>query len=135
VRSIIVDAGPLIALFRRRDKHHSRVKRFLSTNRARLVSTLPVITEVCHFLNANGKIALLTWIGRGGLSLQPIGTDDLDEIAALIERYADREMDFADATLVWLADLINTLDVMTVDRQDFLVYRSRGGEAFNLVLS
>jgi hypothetical protein len=135
VRSIIVDAGPLIALFRRRDKHHPRVKRFLSTNRARLVSTLPVITEACHVLNANGKIALLTWIGRGGLSLQPIGTDDLDEIAALIERYADREMDFADATLVWLGDLINTLDVMTIDRQDFLVYRSRGGKAFNLVLS
>lgn len=133
--SIIVDAGPLIALFRKRDRHHSRVKRFLSTNRAKLVSTLPVITEVCHFLNTDGKIALLTWIGRGGLSLQAVGTDDLPEVRTLIERYADREMDFADATLVWLAELINTLDVMTVDRQDFLVYRSRGGEAFNLVLS
>jgi len=135
VESIIVDAGPLIALFRRRDRHHARVKRFLSTNRARLVSTLPVITEVCHFLNADGKVALLTWIRRSGLSLQPIGTDDLPEITALIERYADREMDVADATLVWLAELINTLDVMTIDRRDFLAYRSRRGAAFNLVLS
>jgi predicted nucleic acid-binding protein len=135
VESIIVDAGPLIALFRRRDRHHARVTRFLSTNRARLVSTLPVITEVCHFLNADGKVALLTWIGRSGLSLQPIGTDDLPEITALIERYADRDMDFADATLVWLAELINTLDVMTIDRRDFLTYRSRRGAAFNLVLS
>lgn len=135
MESIVVDAGPLIALFRRRDRHHTRVKRFLSTTRARLVSTLPVITEVCHFLNADGKVALLTWIGRGGLSLQPIGTDDLPEITALLERYATREMDFADATLVWLADLINTLDVITIDRRDFLAYRSRRGAAFNLVLS
>jgi predicted nucleic acid-binding protein len=135
VESIVVDAGPLIALFRKRDRHHSRVKRFLSTSRARLVSTLPVITEVCHFLNTDGKIALLTWVGRGGLSLQPIATDDLNDITALIERYADQEMDFADATLVWLAELINTLDVMTIDRKDFRVYRSRSGEAFNLVLS
>ncbi len=135
MESIIVDAGPLIALFRRRDRHHTRVTRFLSTNRARLVSTLPVLTEACHFLNADGKVALLTWIGRSGLSLQPIATDDLPEIAALIERYADRDMDFADATLVWLADLINTLDVMTIDRRDFLTYRSRRGAAFNLVLS
>ena len=135
MESIIVDAGPLIALFRRRDRHHARVTQFLSTNRARLVSTLPVITEVCHFLNADGKVALLTWIGRSGLSLQPIGTDDLPEITALIERYADRDMDFADATLVWLAELINTLDVMTIDRRDFLTYRSRRGAAFNLVLS
>lgn len=133
--SIVVDAGPLIALFRKRDSHHSRVKRFLATNRALLVSTLPVITEVCHFLNAQGKVALLTWIGRGGLSLQAIGAHDFDEITALIERYADQDMDFADATLVWLAELINTLDIMTVDRKDFLVYRSPSGEAFNLVLS
>ena len=135
MESIVVDAGPLIALFRRRDRHHTRVKRFLSTNRARLVSTLPVITEVCHFLNVDGKVALLTWIGRGGLSLQPVGMGDLPEMTALIERYANREMDFADATLVWLADLLNTLDVMTIDRRDFLAYRSRRGAAFNLVLS
>lgn len=135
MQSIVVDSGPLIALFLRRDRHHARVKRFLSTNRARLVSTLPVITEVCHFLNAQGKTALLTWIRRGGLSLQPVVAEDLREISVLIERYADQEMDFADATLVWLAELINTRDVMTIDRKDFLVYRARGGEAFNLVLS
>lgn len=133
--SIVVDAGPLIALFRKRDRHHARVTRFLSTNPARLVSTLSVITEVCHFLNIDGKIALLTWIGRGGLSLQSIGADDLQEIIPLLERYADQAMDFADATLVWLAELINTRDVMTVDRRDFLVYRTGRGEAFNLVLS
>ena len=133
--SIIVDAGPVIALFRKRDKHHSRVKRFLSTNRSRLVSTLPVVTEACHFLDAEGKTALLVWIQRGGLSLQSIAADDFPEIATIIERYADREIDFADATLVWVAELVNTLDVMTIDRQDFQVYRRRSGEAFNLVLS
>jgi predicted nucleic acid-binding protein len=135
VRSIVVDAGPLIALFRKRDKHHSRVRRFLSAAPGRLISTLPVVTEVCHFLNAKGKIALLTWIRQGGLSLQPIGMDDLDDIARIIARYSDREMDLADATLVWLADLVNTIDVMTIDRKDFQVYRPRSGKAFNLVLS
>ena len=135
MQSIVVDAGPLIALFRRRDKHHARVKQFLSANTSRLVSTLAVVTEVCHFLNADGKTALLTWIRRGGLSLQPLGADDFLEIATIIRRYADRDIDFADATLVWLADLVNTVDVMTIDRDDFLVYRVRGGRAFNLVLS
>ena len=134
MQNIVVDAGPLIALFRRRDKHHARVKRFLSANASRLVSTLAVVTEVCHFLNADGKAALLTWIRRGGLSLQPLGVDDFPEIEALLRRYADRDIDFADATLVWLADLVNTVDVMTIDREDFLVYRVRGGLAFNLVL-
>jgi len=135
VRSIIVDAGPVIALFRKRDKHHSRVRQFLAANPSRLISTLPVVTEACHFLNAAGQAALLTWVQHGALSLQPIGTDDFPAIVTIIERYADREIDFADATLVWLAELVNTLDVMTIDRQDFRVYRLRGGKAFNLVLS
>ena len=64
MRSIVVDAGPLIALFRRRDKHHDHVRQFLARVPARLVSTLPVITEVCHFLNAEGKLAFLkSWLG------------------------------------------------------------------------
>ncbi|HEV2056732.1 MAG TPA: hypothetical protein VGV06_16445 [Methylomirabilota bacterium] len=63
------------------------------------------------------------------------GKVDLDEIVTIIARYADREIDFADATLVWLAELVNTLDVMTIDRRDFQVYRPRSGKAFNLVLS
>jgi uncharacterized protein len=134
VRSIIVDAGPVIALFRKRDKHHSRVRQFLAANPSRLISTLPVVTEACHFLNAEGKSALLTWIERGGLTLQPIVVEDFPEIATIVERYADREIDFADATLVWLADLVNTRDVMTIDRQDFQLFRRRGGKAFNLVL-
>jgi len=134
VRSIIVDAGPLIALFRKHDRHHSRVKRFLATAPGRFVSTLPVVTEVCYFLDARGKRAFLTWIRRGGLALQPITLEDLDDIAAIIARYEDREMDFADATLVWLAGLVNTLDVLTIDRKDFQVYRAASGKPFNLVL-
>jgi hypothetical protein len=135
VQSIVVDAGPLIALFHKRDKHHRRVKRFLATEKGRLVSTLPVVTEVCHFLNARGTIALLLWVRRGGLWLQPIGPEDFQEIATIIERYADRDIDFADATLVWLAELLNIFDVLTIDRADLQVYRSRRGKAFNLVLS
>jgi len=135
VQSIIVDAGPLTALFRKRDRHHVRVTQFLSTAPGRLVSTLPVVTEVCHFLNRKGKVAFLTWIRRGGLAVQPVGVDDFDEIVTILARYGDHEMDFADATLVWLAELVNTLDVMTIDRRDFQIYRPRGGKAFNLVLS
>ena len=135
MRSIVVDAGPLIALFRQRDRHHSLVKQFLSMAPGRLVSTLPVVTEVCHFLNQKGKVAFLTWIRRGGLAVQPVGVDDFDEIVTIMTRCGDHEVDFADATLVWLAELVNTLDVMTIDRRDFQIYRPRSGKAFNLVLS
>ena len=135
MRSIVVDAGPLIALFRKRDKHHSRVRNLLAATDARLVSTVPVLTEVCHFLNARGKLALLTWVRRGGLTLYPVTGEDLADIETVIGKYADRDIDFADATLVWLAGLMNTTEVMTIDRTDFDVYRLASGKPFTLVLA
>ena len=133
--SIVVDAGPLIALFRRRDKYHARAKTAVSTRNAKLASTLPVITEVCHFLNANGKLALLTWVRRGALTLYPVTSENLADIGVVINKYADRDIDFADATLIWLASLINATEIMTIDRTDFEVYRLANGKPFTLVLA
>jgi hypothetical protein len=135
VQNIVVDAGPLIALFRRRDKHHARVKTAVANTRAKLVSTLPVVTEACHFLNANGKLALLTWVRRGALTLHPITSENIADIEVVIKRYADRDIDFADATLIWLASLLNTTEIMTIDRGDFEVYRLANGKPFTLLLA
>lgn len=135
MQSIVVDAGPLIALFRKRDRYHARVKAAISTSKAKLVSTLPVITEACHFLNASGKLALLTWVRRGALTIYPVTSENLADIEVVIKRYADRDIDFADATLIWLASLINTTEIMTIDRGDFEVYRLANGQPFTLLLA
>ena len=133
MQSIVVDAGPLIALFRKRDKHHLRAKGWVTSNSSRLVTTLAVVTEACHFLNSAGKLALLTWIRRGGLLLQPVSVEHLDDIERVIQKYAGRNIDFADATLVWLAGLLNTTDVLTIDRSDFEIYRLGRGKPFTVV--
>ena len=51
----------------------------------------------------------------------------------MIKRYADRDIDFADATLVWLASLINTAEILTIDRADFEVYRLTNGKPFTVL--
>ena len=98
--SFVVDAGLLIALFRRRDKHHAQVKTAISTTKTKLVSTLPVVAEASHFLNADGKVALLTWVRRGALTLYSVTSENLADIEVVIKMYADRDIDFADATLI-----------------------------------
>ncbi len=133
MQNIVVDAGPLIALFRRRDKHHLRVKRFLAESSARLVTTLPVVTEVCHFLNARGKLAFLTWVRRGGLTIHTLTAEDFEQIGTIVKRYEDRDIDFADASLIWLADRLNCTSILTVDRADFNVYRLSNGKAFQIL--
>ena len=51
-------------------------------------------------------------------------------------RYTDRprsEMDFADATLGWLADDTGVLRVMTTDVRDFSRYRLPDGRVFEIL--
>ena len=71
MRSTLIDAGPIIALFDRSDKYHDRIVRLLEQEPFRLVSTWAVITEASHLLDfdVRAQIGLLQWIHRGGLEL------------------------------------------------------------------
>lgn len=129
MQSILVDAGPLVALFRANDAYHEPSKEFVGGNTRPLVTTWPVLTEACFFLNARGKSRLLTWVRRGGLRLHPIEDADLPVIQGLIEKYGDR-MDFADASLVWLGTKLKLTDIITIERGDFSVYRAADGKPF-----
>lgn len=51
---------------------------------------------------------------------------ELHEAAALMERYADTPMDYADATLVLLADGPRVDEILTLDRRGFSTYRASG---------
>lgn len=131
MRNIIVDAGPLIALFLARDKHHAAAKTVIESTRALLLTTWPVITEACHFLSQQGKCALLTFIRRGGLRVEPLSADDVPRLGELLARY--QRMDFADATLVVLAEKTAVTEIYTIDRRDFEVYRTHTGRRFRLI--
>ena len=133
MRSILVDTGPLVALFHARDRHHEAAKAILQSNPAALVSTWPVITEACHFLGQAGKRALLAFIRRGGLRLEGLTVDDVPQIDELLVRY--EKMDFADATLMLAAEKTGISEIFTVDRRDFETPRTRSGRRFRLLLA
>ena len=133
MRSIIVDTGPLVALFNARDEHHAAAKAVLESSPALLLTTWPVVTEACHFLNQAGKRALLTFIRRGALRLESLSVDDLRKLDELLARY-DR-MDFADATLVLIAEKTGITEIFTIDRRDFEAYQTLSGRRFKLLLA
>jgi predicted nucleic acid-binding protein len=133
VRSILVDTGPLVALFLARDRHHENAKAVLQSNPALLVSTWAVVTETCHFLDRAGKRALLSLIQRGGLRLETISAEDVPALDALLARY--ELMDFADATLVLAAEKSGIAEIFTIDRRDFEAYRTASGRRFKLLLA
>lgn len=130
----LIDAGFLIALFRAADRHHGSAVALLQgplrQSRTVLVTVLPVLVEACFFLDARGKAALLEWVRRGAVRLHPVTTADLDAIIRIVQRYADRDIDFTDACLIWLGSSLTVDQVLTVDRKDFDIYRLEDGRPF-----
>jgi predicted nucleic acid-binding protein len=136
VQSILVDAGPLIALFSVDDKHHQHyddLVKELSPHGLRLLTTWPCVVEASYLLNPPNRYELLEWIELGGITVIPFSTDNLGSVVDSMKSYTEsgkREMDFADATLYWLATDTGIKDIMTVDERDFSRYRLPDGDYF-----
>lgn len=128
MRRLIVDAGPLIALVRASDRHHQAAARFFRNFSGALVTTVAVIAEVCALLPTRSVVAFLRNIGRSNVTLVHVPETEFPVLAAMIEKYADRPMDFADASLLWLADALDLADIATLD-SGFHIYRTKRGRA------
>ncbi len=135
---VLADSGPLAALYNRRDKHHARALEFFRSHGAalHLCTTWEVVSEVMYFLNfsAAAQGDFLEWLHagheRGLIDIAALTPADLPGLTALIRKYADRPMDLADASLVWLAEKTGITDIISIDRADFAVYRTSKRKAF-----
>lgn len=133
MKKILIDSGPLIALFDASDRHHRSVVDFIKNNKHPLVTTLASITETLHLLdfNRNAQIDFLEWVHRGAVELCSVGNHDFGRIKELTEKYRDLPMDFADSCLVFLAETLDLDTIATIDR-DFSIYRINGRKKFRL---
>jgi len=139
VRSILLDAGPQIALFAVDDRHHSHYDKLiseLSITGLRLLTTWPCVVEASYLLGVPQRYELLRWIELGGVVVYPFNPHNLADIICWMETYTEagkREMDFADATLYWLASETGVREIMTMDIRDFSRYRLPDGQPFRIL--
>jgi predicted nucleic acid-binding protein len=131
---IIVDTGPLVAYFNRRDRWHRWAVDQMAALAPPLVTCEPVLTEACFLIQrVGGRPAdLLRKVTQHGLE---IGIDLEDEAAAiesLMQRYTDTPMSLADACLVRLSERISDCRLFTLDA-DFEHYRRNGRQVIPLL--
>ena len=134
VLSTLLDSGALIALFDPSAEEHQHFRAELCVA-GMLLTTWPCVTEALHILpRVKMKTALMRWIGAGAVSVHEFHATDLPPMADWIEQYSERrEMDFADASLVWLANRSGSRRIMTTDVRDFSRYRLAGSKAFEII--
>ena len=131
---LLLDTGGLISILDRSQKRHLEFVAFFETWKRPVVSTEAVLTEATHLLGGvrGGPRACLDFLLAGAAVLIPSTRSTLQRCRELVEKYADLPMDFADATLVVLAEELETNRILTTDRRDFEVYRISGRKSFRI---
>jgi predicted nucleic acid-binding protein len=131
----LIDTGAIIAIIDASASQHQDCLEALATLEMPLLTTEAVLTELFHLIRARHLPMDKAWqfVRSGALTVSPINDTDLPEIDALMAQYADRPMDFADATLVHLAARERIILILTVDHDDFETYRLPGRKKFTVL--
>jgi uncharacterized protein len=129
VANVILDTGPLVALFKRNDHHHRQAVEWFRRNKARLLTTLPVLTETWHLLTPHARPVMTAFATRA-LAVPDLGDDALQRIQDILVAYDDRLLDFTDATLVLLAERTGERSIATIDVRDFASLAPPSGRRF-----
>ena len=134
---IITDAGPLIAILCRDDQHHESCANALHTISYPLASTWPVYSEAMHLLGLHlgwhGQDQLWKLVQQGHLVLRDLNdASHVQRMFDLMKRYRNVPMDLGDASLIVLAEVMDTTTIFTTDN-DFLIYRMKNRRSFRPV--
>lgn len=120
----LVDTGALPALVDNSERWHFACAEAYDGMRLPLATTEAVLAETFHFALKRGfRQQMWQFVRRGSILLAQITNTDLPALETLMHRYADRPMDFADATLVHVAEREGLRTILTVDHSDFETYR------------
>ena len=127
----IADTGFLVAFARQNDRHHEWAVHVASRVTEPLLTCEAVLAETAFHLE--DAALTLTMVAEGLVMVAFSCSDHLPRLAALAKAYADRKPDLADLCLIRMSELYPRHSVVTLDRQDFRVYRRHKRETIPLI--
>jgi uncharacterized protein len=132
---LLLDTGTFVALVDRDERTHATCVAALESWHGPVVTTEAVLTETLYLVGPQwrSQTTCLEFILRGAFQLVPSSLASLKKISALMEKYRNVPMDFADATLVVLGEELETDWVFTLDRRGFSTYRLNRNRAFQII--
>lgn len=133
---ILTDAGPLVAIIDRGERYHEACVECLTELTGPMLTTWPAFTEAMYLLGEAGgwkaQRALWRLVEQEDLEIASQSPEQLTRMQSLMDKYHDRPMDLADASLVALAEHRNLQEIFTLDQADFRTYRLHRRRSFRL---
>lgn len=135
IKPTIADTGVIVGFLNPKDQWHQWTVEQWRTLPAPYMTCEAVVTEACFLMqnSPNGKQDVLSLVEAGILQIDFSLSDEISEIKKLIKKYDSVPMDFADACLVRMSELIADSVVFTVDG-DFRVYRKDRRKEIPLII-
>jgi predicted nucleic acid-binding protein len=127
----ILDAGPLIAAINRGDRYHRWARDTIARLGPPFHSCPEVMAEAAAMTGQ--PAAIVEMIQTGDIVLAFNLAEQAASVLALLRKYADHDMDLADACIVRMTELVRECRVVTLDRADFSVYRRNGRDLIPLI--
>jgi uncharacterized protein len=135
--TLLLDAGPLVAVADRRDRMRSVTERLLREEPGPLVIPGPVSAEVdcllAHRLGEDARRAFLDDLAAGRFLVECLREDEYRLVAQLERTYSDLAPGLSDLSIVVLARRFQTRRIATFDARHFRVLRPLDGETFTLL--
>src|ERR1022692_3219031 len=130
----LIDTGAILALLDRSDRWYKACREAFRQMRLPLLTSEAVLTELFHLVGDSRTEMEAAWkfVRSGALVLGTIEDAELTHLHGLMSRYGDCPMDFADATLVYLAKRESLSVIFKVDLEDFATYRIEGKRQFRV---
>lgn len=133
-RDLLLDTGPLVAVLDRADQWHQPCAAIWEEVAERCLTTEAVVTEASHLVGRAGAPALpVELLLSASVPIVPLERAGHEHAVRLMRRYADVPMDYADATLVVVAEALGLRAVVTLDRKGFRTYRRGVRSTFDVL--
>jgi predicted nucleic acid-binding protein len=135
VKPVLLDTGVIVALLQRGSERHAECVHAVSNLSRPLVTCEAVITEGCHILRRfpGAPEAVLANLAQGEFEIPFAASEAVSSVRTIMRKYRDVPASFADACLIYMADALETGDILTLD-SGFVTYRWRKTKPFELLI-
>ncbi len=132
-RSVLVDAGFLVALLSRRDLHHRWAALQATENLPPWYTCEAVLSEAFHLLGKRGVPGLKALLLRKAVVAVFNLDNSREAVLTLLQKYANVPMSLADACLVRMSETVADPVILTTD-SDFQIYRRHSRQVVPRIL-